>query len=217
MYKRGEYYKADVTIDAVFTKYPNTIITDKLSLLRALILAKRNKITQYERALVSFTKEYKTSELLTFVTGLQAQLTNSTSNKELSTPVTVIDTSFVFNLGEEHYFITFLSTNGLKYRELLGDFYAHNVANHNRDALKTNLYKFGNDLSILRVGSFPLRQMAENYRQRINKRGSFFHKYGKIEKESFIITRSNLNILLASKDLKGYKLFYESRYKKNNS
>ena len=92
LYKSGQYYDADVAIDNIFKKYPNTIITDRLALLRTLILAKRNKLDAYEDALNAFINDYKTSELIPFASELLAQINEYSPDGEEK--LIVIDTTY---------------------------------------------------------------------------------------------------------------------------
>jgi len=212
LYLAGDYYQADIAVNRIYSLYGEADVSDKVSLLKALILAKRNELDAYEAALVSFQKDYRTSELIPYAKGLLEQLRKHEEDIK-ETPFVVIDTVYEFDLGEEHYFISMFNKSDVTYKQILEDFEKFNLQNYPNDKLTSNLFDYGNGLSMLRVGPFGFRQIADKYDTKLLNKNSFYKsKYQPKEKERFVITKSNMFILLKSKDLKGYKSFYDKRY-----
>ena len=215
LFLNGQYFQADVAIDQVQSAYPDADVLDKIVLLKALILAKRNELDRYKASLLAFKNDFKTSNLVPYVDGLLEGLEGFEGN-EVNTAFEVIDTTYIFNLGEQHYFVSFFKKGEIDYTETLGNFAAFHKKSFPSENLSPNLYDFGNGWWMLRVGLFGFRQGAEKYQKMLLEPNSFYKSYLPKEKNRFIMTKSNFFILQSSKDVQGYKTFYENRYLKSN-
>jgi len=215
LFLNGQYFQADVAINEVQSSYPDADVLDKVVLLKALILAKRNELEQYEASLIAFKNDFKTSNLIPYVDGLLEGLKGYEEDK-VNTTFEVIDTTYLFNLGEKHYFVSFFKKGEIDYNETLSRFAAFHSKNFPSENLSPNLYDFGNGLWMLRVGLFGFRQGAEKYQKTLLESNSFYKDYLSKEKNRFVMTKSNFFILESSKDIDGYKTFYQKRYLKSN-
>jgi len=214
LFMQGQYFQADTEIDKIQSSYPEADASDKVAMLKALVLAKRNELEKYEASLLAFKNDFKTSELIPYANGLLEGLKTVEKTKQ-TTDFKVIDTTYIFNLGEEHYFVSFFKKGEINYNETLSKLHAFNNKYFPSEKLDPNLYDFGNGHWMLRVGLFGFRQGAEKYLKKLLEPSSFYKAYLAKEKNHFVMTKSNFFILQASKDVEGYKTFYESRYQKS--
>ncbi len=73
-YQSGNYTLAQQTLNQIITNYPQNKNSDKVFLLRAMVIGQIDNRSAYKSALQAFLREYQSSELLSFAQNLLAHL-----------------------------------------------------------------------------------------------------------------------------------------------
>ncbi len=219
-YEQGEYFRAGTEAERLMKAYPYADITDRLVFLRILADGQSGDTTRLIRQLEGFIDTYDTSPLLTLaqrVLDRQRAIADGTYVPERVGPAPpptgeTLPGDWDFNLGEQHLVVFVFRKAGFNPSQAIVKFYDYALTNYPSAGLKINHYDLNEQYTMVKVEPFELRGYAKNFLQKIEAPGTFLGDYkGQLASE-FLITFTNYEELLTTRDLAGYLRFYQERY-----
>lgn len=230
-YKEGRYIEAAQGVATIRRQYPENSFRDRVDLLAALITAKTIDPTAYKDSLRALQARYPKSDLQPTIQqmisiadkfGQAAPVPATTpdsarpseSGPTPSQPTATRTGAAVWStngLESAHIYIAVLHTGSLTEQEARTNLIDFNSLYYTQEQLNTATLPFNYDFFITRAGDLRSKLIAKLYLQ---KQESLDGAYDYLEPrvQQFIITPENFRELMRTKDLTGYKRFYEQHY-----
>jgi TolA-binding protein len=121
-------------------------------------------------------------------------------------------TIYVYNPDESHMFMVLADQRNVKIREL-----SNRISDHNRkyfalNNLKVSSLPINENMILISVSSFPNEKAAMDYFKTIRRNTVLYGMIKRVGGNYFIISDSNYRRLYKSRDLVGYRQFFEQYY-----
>ena len=212
-YEMRQYALANGSLNDILSKYPDSDFEDRIILLKAIILGKTHNTLQYKNALISFIKEYNSSDLIPYAKQLLKACNDYISGnpavyEEIEEKLKV---NYIEDLEKIHFFVVIFPDN-LSYNEILTKFSDYNRTYYETDALKTKHIILNDTLFIVMVKKFSNKNLALNYLDIHKGNNSPLKQYNDIHYELFVITEDNFPLFYQAKDVESYLTFFREQY-----
>lgn len=234
-YKEGRYIEAAQGIATIRRQYPENSFRDRVDLLAALITAKTIDPTAYKDSLRALEARYPKSDLQPTIkqmisiadrfgqgAPIPAAPGDSTRPSEGGAPALApasgTSTSrsgpaawSTAGMEGAHIYVALLHTGSLTEQEARQNLIDFNSLYYTQEQLSTATLPFNDELFITRAGDLRSKLIAKLYLQ---KQESLDGAYDYLEPriQQYIITPENFRELMRTKDVAGYKRFYEQHY-----
>lgn len=212
-YKRKDFLRSIKLIDRTLKKYPYTDVEDKLKLLRAYNLGNTHGPYEYKKALISFIDIYRDSELRNQAQKDLKRLEKNmleAKNQTILEEVVYLDDDF----KEPHYFMLLVEHPNSSFDTIWREVDGFNKSNYLKKNLLTKKIDLNNSRYLLKISKFILQDSARTYLHHMNDSLLNVNEVlSGFKIKSFIISKSNYQLLIKSKDLDGYFEFYRKKYK----
>ena len=224
LYQDGLYPKARTVVTNTTVKYPINDISDKLSVLNALIAAHIEGPAQYKTSLEQFKTDYPASPLLGRVDTLLATIQLYESGKlnapepdSASGTVAVSNTglpaiNYVVDKSSPHLVLIAYPRGAAGFNDILTLYANYNNANYSSDKLQVSPLLFGEQTSLAMIKSFPDSRAAMNYAARQRLPTSPLGQIRDVAYQIVVIAQKNLPAFYQARDIDGYQAFYEQNY-----
>ena len=142
----------------------------------------------------------------------QSELGNGEESASGGDSGPALNTIFVYSPEEEHLFLILADQRNVKIREL-----TKRVSNHNKryfalDKLKVTSLPINENMLLISVSDFKDKQASLEYFKTIRRNTVLYGMIKRIGGNYFVITSSNYKRLYQSKDLVGYRKFFDRYY-----
>jgi outer membrane protein assembly factor BamD (BamD/ComL family) len=206
LYKREEYKRSMQKLDSVYSLYPENEFSDNVQLLRILNLGKLEGQHKYQFELDNFVKNFSESELIPYAQDLIKQSDAYKANLYSSSKG-----KFINNLNQKHYFVLVYpisQDNSTKSNSLFQSFIS----------LIDPTLKYANlllseEYSMSVINEIRDKELAMEYYLSFKNTLSEKNPFVGQKHYLFVITEENFDILYKTKDIEGYKTFFERNYK----
>jgi TolA-binding protein len=121
-------------------------------------------------------------------------------------------TIFVYNAGETHMFMILADQRNLKIRELTKRLSNHNKKYFGLEKLKIKTLPINEDILLVSVGNFKDKTASLKYFKTIRRNTVLYGMIKRVGGNYFVISRGNYQRLYQSKDLIGYRKFFDRYY-----
>ena len=220
LYLAGNYknVKLNNTLAKKYYEGENELLA-KFEMLNALSVGKTNKDTAaFIAALTVVVNDYPKSEVKTVAEEMIAQLkANSSRQYGESTANNQTDdggkkTIYVYDPDDVHLFMILADQRNLKIREL-----TKRVSNHNRkyfglEKLQVKTLPINENILLISVGNFDNKEKSLKYFKTIRRNTVLYGMIKRVGGNYFVISKSNYRRLYQSKDLTGYREFFDKYY-----
>ena len=192
----------------------------KFEMLSAMAIGRESKDTAlFIEALTVVVDSFPNSEVKPLAQDIILQLQSGpqkrdsiggkSSNGETESKATSI---FVYNPDEPHMFMVLADQRNVKVSEL-----SKRISDHNRkyfalDQLKVNSLPINENMILISVGEFTNKKKAIDYFKTIRRNTVLYGMIKRIGGNYFVISDGNYRRLYQSKDLVGYRKFFEAYY-----
>ncbi len=207
LFETGAFDAADSIINNVTMTYPDGEFIPRLKLLQILIVGKTQDLHQYQLLLGEFIEKYPEAEITVYANTL---LRASDTYKE--SLIKLKDASFKLEVLTEHYFITVYELDQPGLDVLITSIESFNSTNYINHELKTGTLKLDNINGLILVQPFQNQEEALLYYDLFKAENSTNTESASIKFDTFVITKSNFEILYKTKELNTYKKFYSTNY-----
>lgn len=226
LYRDGLYPKSAKVVAEARRQYPVNDISDKLTLLDALIVGHTGKPATYKAALQQIPLDYPASPLLPQVADLLRKIDEFESGKLNASEATAsIDTSGTTPARPSHPPTAYSATKAVPHAVMVvyprdaGSFRGMDVklSNFNRtnfssDNLNVSPLLFGDDKNLLVIKDFEDSRAAMNYAKRHRTSASPLAKVTDVAYQIVVISLDNLPAFYQARDLEEYQAFYRDNY-----
>ncbi|MCK5856221.1 MAG: tetratricopeptide repeat protein [Bacteroidales bacterium] len=192
----------------------------KFEMLNALCIGKTTSDTAaFITALNVVVNDYPNSEVKPVAVDIIKSLQEASSpnkegkksdgsNGEDDAPATI----YVYNSGETHMFMILADQRNLKIRELTKRLSNHNKKYFGLKDLKVKTLPINEDILLVSVGNFDDKAASLKYFKTIRRNTVLYGMIKRVGGNYFVISRGNYQRLYQSKDLDGYRKFFDSYY-----
>jgi hypothetical protein len=170
-------------------------------------VGKTQDLHQYQLLLGEFIEKYPEAEITVYANTL---LSASDTYKE--SLIKLKDASFKLEVLTEHYFITVYELDQPGLDVLITSIESFNSTNYINHELKTGTLKLDNINGLILVQPFQNQEDALLYYDLFKAENSTNTESTSIKFDTFVITKSNFEILYKTKELNTYKKFYSTNY-----
>lgn len=231
-YKQGRYIEASTAIASIRRQYPENSFRDRVDLLAALLAAKTIDPTVYKDSLQAVAERYPKSDLQPTLKQMIA--TADKFGRPAPPPVASNDTSRPANpnagqavdLGANarsgpaqwedrtegpHVYIAILTLGGITESEAQEQLKGFNDLFYPQENLTVSTTLLNDQFFLARAGDLRSKLIAKLY---LDKQQSLDGAFDYIEPriQQFIITAENYRELMRTRDLAGYKRFFDKAY-----
>ncbi|UII22038.1 type IX secretion system periplasmic lipoprotein PorW/SprE [Fulvivirga ligni] len=207
LFREGDYAASNNMIDSALNKFPETVFTPRLRLLKILIVGKTENINLYQYQLSEFIKKNPDSDITPYAQELLDASKNFQKKQQR-----LLGTKYVEYFEQEHYFIfVYESGKGLA-DELSSQVEAYNDNQYTESELKTSNLILDDRYDMVMVAGFTGKVDAQKYYNQFIKNKVIFEDSKNSKFYKFVITKDNFNIFYQSKDLDAYLGFFNKYY-----
>lgn len=201
--------------------YKEHKIFPKFELLKTLVYGKQNKNELFKSNLMELSKKYeksevgiKASEILTFLEKKQESIQTNVFNETETLTATESLDKFSFFPSEKHYIAVAYDTMAVNKNQLKFELINFNVDNYIDKNYQIRKEKLSQTVDILLVSGFNDLSESKGYYDKLKQNiNTVFEKSDKKNITFFIISASNLDIVIQDKNLKDYIIFFNKNYK----
>ena len=196
-------------------------LRSKFEMLKALAIGKTSTDTAvFIEALNVVVKNYPASEvkpiaeaiILRLQKGPQGSNEDGSSSELASGENDAPATIFVFDAGDKHMFMILADQRNVKIRELTKRLSDHNRRYFALDNLKVTSLPINENMLLVSVSSFENKEKALEYFKTIRRNTVLYGMIKRIGGNYFVISKGNYKRLYKSKDLVGYRQFFDKYY-----
>jgi tetratricopeptide (TPR) repeat protein len=206
LYKIEDYEQSIHKLDSVYALYPENEFSDNVQMLRILNLGKLEGQYKYQFELDNFVKNFPESELLSYAETLiqrsdeyKANLYSSSKGKYLS------------HFDQKHYFVLIYPISKENTDKANGLF--KSFISLIDPSLKYANLLLSEDYSMSVINEVQDQKLAMEYylafQNTLSEKDPFIGQ----KHHLFVITEDNFDIFYKTKDIEGYKTFFERNYK----
>ena len=124
----------------------------------------------------------------------------------------IIETSFINEFEESHYFMLLLSDISINLPEIQASISRFNQQNYNLDSLETENLLLTKQDQIFRVGEFKDKTNALLYYEAIKENNTSKSIFQNKAVRSFVISKNNFYLLLKEKNIEEYENYFQTIY-----
>ena len=205
LYKQHYYDSASHILNTSIRQYPENTFTDNLKLLQIIIEGHLNGLHVYRFQLQEFLKTYPDSDVNEY-----AQLLLK-SAQELPLKLAQLGgATFQQNLNDDHIFVLVYPREKSEgnLAQVIDQF---NTANFEEQKLTSSSLVFNEAQALVLVQAFANKAQALRYYEVMSK-SDLISTLNKNEINNFVITEENFEIFYQTKDLEGYRSFFNNFY-----
>ncbi len=196
------------------------VLIAKFEMLNALSVGKSTKDTaQFIQALTIVVDSFPDSEVkpiaVEIIKRLQAGNQKDTLNKQTTTEKggqSAPKSIFVYKPEETHMFMVLADQRNVKIRELSKRISDHNSRYFALDKLKISTLPINENMLLISVSEFKNKDKSLDYFKTIRRNTVLYGMIKRIGGNYFVISEGNYRRLYQSKDLVGYRQFFEKYY-----
>jgi len=221
MYLAGNYknVKLNNTLAKKYYAGENELLA-KFEMLNALTVGKTsNDTAKFITALTVVVNNYPKSELKTVAEEMIAQLKVSSSNdygestaNNQTDKSSATKTIYVYNPDDTHLFMILADQRNLKIRELTKRISNHNKKYFGLEKLQVKTLPINENILLISVGNFDDKTKSLKYFKTIRRNTVLYGMIKRVGGNYFVISQSNYRRLYQSKDLTGYREFFDKYY-----
>ena len=204
LYKKEEYALSLNKLDSVLAIYPENDFSDNVEMLRILNLGRIEGQYKYQFELDNFVKSYSESELIPYAKTLIQQSDSYKANLYSSSKG-----KYLANLDQSHYLVLVYpisQENTTKSSTLFKSFISSN-----NPSLKFANLLLSEEYSMTVINDIESKDLAIKYYNAFNTREK--DPLVGLKHYLFVITADNFDIFYKTKDIEGYKTFFDKNYK----
>lgn len=208
-YKNGKYTAASQELENLKKSFPKSDILDKITFLHILCYAQTDQIEKYYLELENFVQAFGTSplkqkalEIISFKPNNFASLVRS-------------DENYTRNDSLPHFFVALFNTKQMPDTQIDRIYKEFRAAYYRDITLSTKIIEFSDSTYLYVNKSFANFEAGKQYYQKLINYHDFGKHLEKIDYSYYLVTEENYTKLLASKNINGFKLFYQKQYKFN--
>jgi len=213
-YSAGQYTNADALALQLMQQYPNSLLQSQLEYIRALCAGAGGNVDAYKSALADVAKQYPTSDVAAKAAELLAWFDKPAPDTfagraELDASAEpASDVAFVPPTDSTHYpaFICRQNAN-----TLLFAIESYNADTYLDRTLEAAIHNIGDRYAIVIVRSFGTILDARQYIEKIQKDDTL-KNFPSTDFSRVLISPTNLELLIQSKDVAAYLRFYTLNY-----
>lgn len=222
LYEQNRMAEAEIAINSLRDRFPETAITDKVVLLQTLIAGHTLAPSDYVMRINEFMKSYPKSKLMPLAQemlsvanrvalGQSAVPTNV--SEATSTEPTANLSPYKFDLEKPHYFVVILPVGQIRNTEAMAKITEFNTTYYPERTFTVNDMLLNDKYFMVRVWDLPTKIQALNYlKKQKSDKGALQEDYPKLEKHYLLMTSDNLKIFYKSKNIKEYEDFFKKHY-----
>jgi len=222
LYRAGNY--AQVKKNCKIAKIEHLGTEDlgsKFEMLKALSIGKTTTDTAvFIEALNVVIQKYPSSEVKPIAEAIVLRLQKATKTDDENTSETdgtskganEPATIFVFDENASHKFIILADQRNVKIRELTKRLSDHNRRYFALNNLKINSLPINENMLLVSVNSFENKEESLDYFKTIRRNTVLYGMIRRVGGNYFVISKGNYKRLYKSKDLVGYRQFFEKYY-----
>jgi predicted hydrocarbon binding protein len=205
----------------------------KFEFFKTLCVGKNSDSTQFKTALVDFMQKYKKDDLSTvaqnileyfgttdiqaLIAELKARPEAKKKNNEPGSENNDIfdnqeENEFEFDANSEHYYVIYVKSADVDIKRLSFEIRNFNIFNFSMRTFNVVNFPVNTNYELISVRSFKNQRQASNYSKMITGSRDVFDMLQNVKHEAFIISLSNYEKLLKSKNINGYLNFFEEKY-----
>ena len=207
LFEIGAYDAADSIINNAVITYAEGAFIPRLKLLHILIVGKTQDLYQYQLLLGEFIEKYPEADITNYAKTLLAA-----SDMYKESLIKLKDARFKLEVLTEHYFLTVYELDQPGLDVLITSIESFNKTNYIDHELKTGTLKLDNINGLILVQPFQNQEDALLYYDLFKAENSSSTESTSIKFDTFVITKSNFEILYKTKELNTYKKFYSTNY-----
>ena len=223
-YLSGNYEQVKKNNEIAKTNYGSkSDLLAKFEMLNALSVGKTSKdTTVFIVALTVVVNKYPDSEVRTVAEEIIKRLnagpnqSNNSANKGTENTGTetqaASNTIYVYSASEKHMFMILADQRNVKIRELTKRISDHNRKYFALNNLKVTSLPINENMLLITVSDFTDKDASLEYFKTIRRNTVLYGMIKRIGGNYFVITDGNYKRLYKSKDLVGYRSFFEKYY-----
>ncbi len=206
-YSQNNYLEAHNQLNQLLIQYPNTDIKDKIVFLKVLTYAGLDQLPQYQRGLLQFKEDFKTSSLASEVDGLLATLkaskgdfTNTRKEYDVCSDSTI------------HYFVGVFYNKDVEKKEMMRFFDEFAQNRYPQKKFEQRHVTFSKECYIITIKSFENKQVIKEYLKKLNHYTNFKGTLKGKKYDYFQFSEDNYQVFIHNKNIDEYSKFYKSQY-----
>ncbi len=207
LFEEGAFEAADSTIVVAISANPEGEFIPRLRLLQILVVGKTQDLYQYQLLLGEYIEQYPDEEISGYAETL---LTASETYKE--SLIKLKDAKFEINESDEHYFIVVYDFTQSGPDALTTTIESFNNTNYSDKPFKTGTLKLDNTSGLILVDHFKNQDEALLYYDLFKAENSSNTESASLKFDTFVISKSNFEVLYRTKELNTYRNFYSLNY-----
>ena len=212
MYTSGQYSSADSLISMINSTYPENDIHDKLALLKIIIVGKTKNALVYKDQLQAFVQKNPKSDLVPKANELIVATDRFIEGKtKKGRSIDSLAIQYKTNFNEGHS-VGFYVSKSKKQKEILKDINAFNRSEDNYKKLKSSVVNLNDTISVFLVNGMVDKDDAKRYLIFLKNEKNMQADVSDIANSIFVISESNIPLLVKSKYIQGYINFYRENY-----
>ncbi|WP_192822903.1 tetratricopeptide repeat protein [Rufibacter sp. LB8] len=221
-YEKANYPQALGFLTSLSEKYPQNDIQDQIAFLRVLVVGRTQPGPPFRAAVEQFMQTYKESPLLPkakeLLTVNQKFESGEFAKKAVEEPplrpeeMVLEAPSYQANLTAPHAFVIVQTADTAATRLLLNSYTQYNSKFHPRKNLTLETQPLADSTRLLVVQAFPDYKGAQQYAKLQTARSSPLAAGNGPKFVTFVISATNLRLLLQLKNLEEYIAFFEKNY-----
>ncbi|MDR3351197.1 MAG: tetratricopeptide repeat protein [Prevotellaceae bacterium] len=219
-YNAQRYAEAGALAQQMIERFPNSLLQPQLEFIRAVSAGDGGNIAAYKNALSAVVNQYPSSDVAKTAAGMIAllekqelQYTPTPENKPdvtAPTPVTPAAAKPYLFSDKEHY-AGIICENSKDTAALLFALESYNADAYIEKNLEVDIQKIGDSYVMAAIHTFPTLQEAESYMDAL-EHSAAIEDFPPQEYRKVLITPENLSLLIQSKNLAAYLIFFTKNY-----
>ena len=209
-YQQGSLRTAQEKVSQAL-KLGDTGFVPNLKLLSILITGKTEDITQYQRELDEFIKNYPDNTLVPYAETLLTASKEFQAKEEKAKGIRFMNT-----LEERHRFVIIYSRDEKAKTDISGSLESFNSKFFKNEKLTITNVVFSEAYIVTYVSEFPDRASSMGYLAKFIAQSTQDNVLANYKFDTFVITPENFDIFYRTKALDEYLTFFDRNYKKEN-
>ncbi|MDX2196808.1 MAG: tetratricopeptide repeat protein [Cytophagales bacterium] len=210
LYKNQKYLQCQAACDTILKNFPDNEYTERLALLKALVVGATQSMDNYQLELKKYIAEYKTANTKPYAQHL-LQMAEKISKTD-STGAIKQRVVYDLDLDMEHYFCAVVPLQQVPINELIDKIKKYNEEYYTDYTLSLTTNDIGDSTVMIKMEKFKNKIQGLNYYEKQKGKSSPLQNYPQANISYFVITPKNFELMSGKKGLKSYLQFFSKNY-----